>query len=113
MLAILLSLLLTASGLQITVQSPAGCHPCYVQIDPSDGLSAAPQIFQFDLAPGDSFGATVNVAPVPGLHANGERVRVRVWDGGEGPSADQTIAIAVAPLPERVYLPLEYRAAIN
>jgi hypothetical protein len=92
-----LLLALTLAGLQVTIQSPAGCHPCYVQIDPSAGATASPQIFQFDLNPGESFGHTVEVG-------GSGSVRVRVWTemSGQDADADQTIQIAT----HRIYLPI-------
>ena len=94
MLSIILSLLLTTSGLQITITAPAGCHPCYVQLD---GGNASPSIYQFDLDAGESFGATSQV--------QSGSVRVRVWTdtGGMDAVADQTTNI---PAPYRVYVPL-------
>lgn len=107
MLSILLSLILSASGITITVQAPGGCHPCYVQVDATTGLAAEPQIFQFDLEPGETFSDAVAVRVLPVLHPQGERVRVRVWTetSGTPATADQTITI-VPPTPVRVYLPL-------
>lgn len=92
----MLSLLLTTSGLQITVYTPNGCHPCYVQIDGN----ADPSIYQFDLAAGDSFGATTRIAP-------GGIARVRVWteQSSTDADADQTILIPDAPR-YRTYLPV-------
>ena len=92
MLSIILSLLLTTSGLQITVTAPAGCHPCYVQIDNGD-----PAIYQFNLAPGDSFGATT--------HILGSAARVRVWTDQSGKDADADQSIVI-PAAHRMYLPL-------
>lgn len=92
MLRIVLTLALSLTGIQFTVHAPAGCHPCYVE-------TSTGQIFQFDLAPGESFGSTVNVPPFS------SSVRVRVWTetSGEDADGDQTISL---PAPHRVYLPV-------
>ena len=87
-----LLLALTLSGLQITITAPHGCHPCYVQID--DGN---PAIYQFDLHPGDSFGATSAVS--------GSSVRVRVWTETSGQDADIDQFFAIPAL-HRTYLPM-------
>ena len=102
MLSIILSLLLTTSGLQITVTAPQGCHPCYVQIDTTGGVTANPQIFQFDLAAGETFGHAVQLARAP---SQGGAVRVRVWteQSDTNATADQTITI---PAIHRLYLPI-------
>ena len=102
MLSIILSLLLATSGVQITVTAPQGCHPCYVQIDPTEGITATPSIFQFDLNPGESFGGTVQLTRAADRAG---AVRVRVWteQSGQDATADQTITITTI---HRVYLPL-------
>lgn len=107
MLSIIMSLILSLSGITVTVQAPSGCHPCYVQVDPSSGLAVTPQIFQFDLAPGESFGHAVAVTVLPGPHPQGERVRVRVWTETSGTDAttDQTIVL-VPDTARHVYVPL-------
>jgi hypothetical protein len=89
MLSIVLSLVLT--GVQFTITAPAGCHPCYVEADTG-------QIFQFDLAPGESFGSTINPAPLS------SSVRVRVWTETSGADADAEQVLPL-PAPYRVYIP--------
>jgi hypothetical protein len=85
-------LLFVLTGAQLTVQAPNGCHPCYVE-------TSTGQIFQFDLAPGESFGATVNTPPLS------SSVRVRVWTETSGTDADEDRLFSL-PAPHRVYLPL-------
>lgn len=109
MLRVILTLALTMNGIVITIQTPSGCHPCYVQVDTTDGLSATPQIFQFDLAPNDQFGHAVDIDTLPTLHLQTESARVRVWTetSGTDADADQTITIPVShPALHRVYLPI-------
>jgi hypothetical protein len=87
----------TDAGGSFTVTTDAP-RSFYVQIDAQGGARLqSPAIYVFGLETGESFGRTISAAG-PGS------VRVRVWasDGGEGPAADQTIA-----LPTRfVYVPL-------
>lgn len=103
MLSIILSLLLTASGLRVTVTAPQGCHPCYVQIDPTAGITTEPQFYQFNLEAGDTFGHTVLVTRAPDQAG---AVRVRVWTETSGQDADADQIITITAGPHRVYLPL-------
>ena len=104
MLSVLLSIVLATFGPRITVYAPNGCYPCYVQIDTTDGLAIEPQIFQFDLAPGETFGHSVMINHRP---LSGGSMRVRVWTDQSlaDADADQTIAIP-PPIIHRVYVPM-------
>ena len=104
MVSILLGIVLAAFGPHITVYAPNGCYPCYVQIDTTDGLVVEPQIFQFDLAPGETFSHSVVINHRP---LSGGSVRVRVWTEQSltDADADQTIAIP-PPTIYRLYVPL-------
>lgn len=105
-LALLLTLFPTSEGLTFTVTTDTAAH-FYAQVDSTPGLAASPQIFEFDLAPGETFAHAINVSLRPGLHLSPESVRVRVWssEGGEGPAADESLALA-APPPLHYYVPL-------
>lgn len=98
---ITLTLTLTADGLQFVVWSDTPTT-VYIQLDGQSGASVSPTIFQTDLGAGEGFGRTVLI------HAPGS-IRVRVWDGGEEPSADQTIQLPTYP----TYIPLVHGATIN
>ena len=90
-LLITLVLTFTSDGVRITVTTDAPAHHIYIQAD-----NAAPLIRLCDLDTGESCGFTA-YAPLA------SSLRVRVWDGGTNPSAEQTIQI---PAPHRVYVPL-------
>lgn len=95
LLLITLILEMTTDGPRFVVWSSESTH-IYVQVDALDGATVqSPTIYQLDLGKGEGFGRTIQ-ASAPGS------IRVRVWDGGEQPSADQSIILPA----HRMYAPL-------
>jgi hypothetical protein len=94
---------IVTDGLRFMVQTDAP-RSFYAQLDASGGATVqGPMIFQFELAAGQTFGATV---PIGRGFTDGS-IRVRVWasDGGVGPAAETIVDVTALPA-QRVYLPL-------
>lgn len=107
---LILGILLSASlhpsgaGVLFSVQSDAP-HHFYVQATSTPGIAIEPIQFEFDLAAGESFGATINAAPQPNAYSGPEYVTVSVWDDGGAPVAVQRIDYPRSPYPH-LYIPI-------
>lgn len=80
-------------------------HHFYVLAESTPGIAIEPIQFEFDLAAGESFGATINAAPQLNAYTGPEYVTVSVWDDGGAPVAVQRIERPRSPYPH-VYIPL-------
>lgn len=95
LLAVLtLTLTPNENGVLFVIASDAPRH-IYVQVDSAGGARVqSPTIYEYDIGAGEFFARTIEVYG-PGS------IRVRVWDGGEGPSQDQTFELPT----HRLYVP--------
>ena len=95
-----LTLIFGSNGLTLSIQTDAPRH-MYVQLDTDGGaVLNAPQIYEFDLQPGETF---TRIIPAYGPGT----VTARVWvsDGDKDPVAAQTAALPTL----RVYVPIATR----
>jgi hypothetical protein len=92
-----LTLMFGPNGLILSIQTDTPRH-LYVQLDASGGaVLNAPQIYEFDLQPGETF---TRIIPAYGPGT----ITASVWedDGGIGPAASATVQLPT----HRLYIPL-------
>lgn len=94
------------SDLVFIVQSDAP-RAFFAQVSASECLGIGPQLFYFDLKPGEMVARTVRVAALPCAHATGETVTIQVWalDGDGTPAAAQVVFVPIVDPFDHLYLP--------